>query len=185
MLRAQGGTDQALQRAFERDRPRTTLIFERVERERSLQARTRRRVLSMLALSATCLVGLARASCPGIHVTILNIRNSIGTVDCALFDSSSGFPTDTMRSAMRLTAMKVPERTARCDFEDLPAGKYALVVLHDENMNGRIDYNWLGIPREGYGFSNDARGTLGAPSFEKAAFVYDGKTLELSVSLRY
>ncbi len=58
-------------------------------------------------------------------------------------------------------------------------------MLHDENMNGRIDYNWLGIPREGYGFSNDARGTLGAPSFEQAAFVYDGKTLDLTVSLRY
>ena len=137
---------------------------------------------ALSTVPATC---PADTSCPGIHVTILNIRNSIGTVDCALFDSSSGFPTDTLRSAMRLTAMKVPERTARCDFDDLPAGKYALVVLHDENMNGRIDYNWLGIPREGYGFSNDAHGMLGAPSFEQAAFVYDGKTLDLSVSLRY
>jgi uncharacterized protein (DUF2141 family) len=139
----------------------------------------------MLVIIATCVAETARASCPGIHITILNIRNSIGTVDCALFDSPSGFPADTLRSAMRLVAMKVPNRTAHCDFDDLPAGKYALVVLHDENMNGRIDYNWLGIPREGYGFSNDARGTLGAPSFEQAAFVYDGKTLDLSVSLRY
>jgi uncharacterized protein (DUF2141 family) len=139
----------------------------------------------MLTVVAMCFAGTARASCPGIHVTILNIRNAIGTVDCALFNSSSGFPTDTLRSAMRLTAMKVPNRTARCDFDELPAGRYALVVLHDENMNGRIDYNWLGIPREGYGFSNDARGILAAPSFEQAAFVYDGKTLDLSISLRY
>ena len=134
---------------------------------------------------AACVVGTARSSCPGIHVTILNIRNSLGTVDCALFNSPSGFPADTLRSAMRLTAMKVPDRAAHCDFDDVPPGKYALVVLHDENMNGHIDYNWLGIPREGYGFSNDAHGTLAAPSFEKAAFVYDGKALELSISLRY
>ncbi len=140
--------------------------------------------VSILAAAAG-VGGTARATCPGIHVRVLNIRNSLGTVDCALFDSPSGFPTDTLRSAIRLTAMKVPERTAHCDFEEVPPGKYALVVLHDENMNGRIDYNWLGVPREGYGFSNDARGTLGAPSFAQAAFVYDGKTLDLSISLRY
>ena len=139
----------------------------------------------MLVIVATCLVETSRAACPGIHVTIHNIRNSIGTVDCALFESANGFPADTLRSAIRLVAMKVPNRTARCDFDEVPAGKYALVVLHDENMNARIDYNWLGIPREGYGFSNDARGTLGAPSFEQAAFIYDGKTLDLSISLRY
>ncbi len=136
-------------------------------------------------IAAACMVGTAQAGCPGIHVTILNLRNSIGTVDCALFDSPGGFPADTLRSATRLVAMKVPNRSARCDFEDVPAGKYALVVLHDENMNGRLDYNWLGMPREGYGFSNDARAAVGAPSFEQAAFVYDGKTLDLTISLRY
>lgn len=138
-----------------------------------------------LLIFAACAAGTAGASCAGIHVTVLNIRNSLGTVDCALFNSPSGFPTDTLRSALRLSAMKVPERTAHCDFMDLPPGRYALVVLHDENMNGRIDYNWLGIPREGYGFSNDVHGKLGAPSFEQAAFVYEGKALELTVTLRY
>ena len=55
----------------------------------------------MLAgVPAMCLVGLARASCPGVHVTILNIRNSLGSVDCALFNSPSGFPADTLRSAL-------------------------------------------------------------------------------------
>ncbi len=125
------------------------------------------------------------ASCPGIHVTISNIRNSIGTVDCALFASPSGFPSDVLRSAMRLAAMKVPTRTARCDFLEVPAGTYALVVLHDENMNARADYNWIGLPKEGYGFSNDARGTLGAPSFSQASFAYDGKSLELTITLHY
>jgi len=138
-------------------------------------------------VSVICVVGMADADapCPGIHVAILNIRNSVGTLDCALFDSPSGFPADVLRSAMRLTAMKIRDRNAHCDFADVPPGTYALVVLHDENMNGRVDYNWLGIPREGYGFSNDAHGSLGAPSFSQAAFVYDGKALDLSISLRY
>jgi uncharacterized protein (DUF2141 family) len=51
--------------------------------------------------------------------------------------------------------MKVANSQARCDFEGIPSGTYALVVLHDENMNGKLDTNWLGVPKEGYGFSND------------------------------
>jgi uncharacterized protein (DUF2141 family) len=140
-------------------------------------------VLSILIVATSA--GTAGASCAGIHVTILNIRNSLGSVDCALFNSPSGFPADTLRSALRLSAMKVPDRSAHCDFTELPPGRYALVVLHDENMNGRIDYNWLGMPREGYGFSNDVHGKLGAPSFDRAAFAYDGKAMDLTVTLRY
>lgn len=124
-------------------------------------------------------------SCPGIHVTILNIRNSIGTVDCALFDSPNGFPRDVLRSAMRLVVMKVSNTEARCDFEGLRSGTYALVVLHDENMNGKLDTSWLGVPKEGYGFSNDAKVAFLAPSFSATSFVYDGKTLDLTITLRY
>jgi uncharacterized protein (DUF2141 family) len=125
------------------------------------------------------------SSCSGIHVAILNIRNAIGTVDCALFNSPNGFPRDVLHSAMRLVAMKVPNTEARCDFEGIPLGTYALVVLHDENMNGKIDTNWLGVPKEGYGFSNDAKASLGAPSFSDTSFAYDGETLDLTITLRY
>jgi len=86
---------------------------------------------------------------------------------------------------MRLVAMKVPSSQARCDFEGIPSGTYALVVLHDENMNANIDANWLGVPKEGYGFSNDAKAALRAPSFSDASFAYDGKTLDLTITLRY
>jgi uncharacterized protein (DUF2141 family) len=130
-------------------------------------------------------VAAGKTPCPGIHVTILNIRNSTGTVDCALFDTPKGFPVDVLRSAMRLMAMKIPTGEARCDFEDIPPGTYALVVLHDENMNGKLDTNWLTLPKEGYGFSNDAKAMLRAPSFSDASFIYDGKTLALTITLRY
>jgi uncharacterized protein (DUF2141 family) len=142
-------------------------------------------VSSLLAVADPGGVAAQTPPCPGIHVTILNIRNSIGTVDCALFDSPKGFPVDVLHSAMRLVAMKVPDTEARCDFESIDPGTYALVVLHDENMNGKLDTNWLGIPKEGYGFSNDAKATLGAPSFSDAGFFYDGQTLEMTIRLRY
>ena len=71
--------------------------------------------------------------------------------------------------------IKVRHTQARCDFADIPPGTYALAVIHDENSNGKLDTNWLGIPTEGYGFSNDAKALLGAPSFAAASFAYDGR----------
>jgi uncharacterized protein (DUF2141 family) len=81
--------------------------------------------------------------------------------------------------------IKVRDTQARCAFEDIPPGTYALAAIHDENMNGKLDANWLGAPTEGYGFSNDAKALLGAPSFSAARFRYDGQNLELAISLRY
>lgn len=128
---------------------------------------------------------LAQPACPGIHVQILNIRNSIGTVACALFESPTGFPVEYLHSATNVMVIKIRKSQARCDFEDIPPGKYAMAVIHDENMNGKLDTNWLGIPTEGYGFSNDAKGLLGAPSFSAASFRYDGQNIDLTMRLHY
>jgi uncharacterized protein (DUF2141 family) len=57
------------------------------------------------------------------------------------------------------------------------------LLYNDENMNGKLDTNWLGIPKEGYGFSNDEKALLDAPSFSAASFQYDGGTLDLTISL--
>jgi uncharacterized protein (DUF2141 family) len=130
-------------------------------------------------------LAFAQAPCPGIHVKILDIRNSTGTVACALFESREGFPAEFLHFATNIMVIKVRATQARCDFEDIPRGTYALAVVHDENMNGKLDTNFLGIPTEGYGFSNDAKGVLGAPSFSAASFLYDGQNLDLTISLHY
>ena len=141
-------------------------------------------VLSLLmALAAVSVT--AQAACPGIHVQIRNIRNSTGTVDCALFESPEGFPTEALRAATHVMVIKVRQTQARCDFEDIPPGTYALAVFHDENRNGTLDTNWLGIPTEGYGFSNDVKASLGPPSFAAASFAYDGRTVEMTIRLEY
>jgi uncharacterized protein (DUF2141 family) len=56
----------------------------------------------------------------------------------------------------------------------VPAGIYAVSVLDDTNMNGKMDFNFIGLPTKGYGFSNDAKATLSAPSFSAASFSYSG-----------
>ncbi len=130
-------------------------------------------------------IAFAQASCPGIHVKILNIRNSAGAVACALFKSPKGFPTEFLHAAINIMMIKIQDTQARCDFEDIPPGTYALAVIHDENMDGKLATNWAGIPTEGYGFSNDAKALMSAPSFEAARFAYDGRTLDMTISLNY
>jgi uncharacterized protein (DUF2141 family) len=128
---------------------------------------------------------LAQSSCPGIHVEILDIRNSTGNVACALFESPDGFPIEYLRSATYIIATKIHRTEASCDFIEIPPGTYAIAAIHDENMNGKLDTNWLGIPEEGYGFSNEAEGFSGAPTFSAASFEYHGGRLDLRISLHY
>jgi uncharacterized protein (DUF2141 family) len=140
---------------------------------------------AVLLLATPPSIAFGEPSCPGIHVKILDIRNSTGTVACALFESPEGFPAEYLHFATNMMVIKVRATRARCDFEDIPPGTYALAVVHDENMNGILDTNWAGIPTEGYGFSNDVKAWLGAPSFSAASFPYNGQNLELTISLHY
>ena len=116
---------------------------------------------------------------------ILDIKNSNGSVACALFESPDGFPTEYFRCATNTMVVKIRETQARFDFLDIPPGKYALAVIHDENVNGKLGTNRLGVLKEGYGFSNDVKGVLGAPAFSAASFLYDGRNIYLTIRLNY
>lgn len=139
----------------------------------------------MLMALAEIAAGSAQASEPGIHVEILDIRNSVGAVACALFEGPKGFPTEFLRFATNIMMVKVRATKATCDFADIAPGTYALAVIHDENRDGELATNMLGMPKEGYGFSNDAKGTVGAPSFEAASFSYNGQSLNMTIALQY
>jgi uncharacterized protein (DUF2141 family) len=139
----------------------------------------------VLAVFQAHLALAAEPPCPGIHVKVLKIRNSTGTIDCALFESPSGFPHEALRSAKSVVVLKISETQATCDFENVPPGTYALVVIHDENKNGKLDTNAFGKPTEGYGFSNSAKASLRAPSFSDASIEYPGGVLNLTVTMHY
>ena len=140
---------------------------------------------TVLVFANPSAITFAQSSCPGIHVEILEIRNSTGTVACALFEAPEGFPTKYRDSATNIMMIKVRDRQARCDFLDIPPGTYALAVIHDEDMDGKLDTDGVRLPTEGYGFSNDAIALMGAPSFGAASFAYNGRTHELTISLNY
>jgi uncharacterized protein (DUF2141 family) len=142
-------------------------------------------VAGLLLIALVARVGSAQPVQPGIHVEILGIRNSVGAVACALFEAPEGFPTEFLRFATNIMMVKVRATKATCDFADIAPGTYALAVIHDENRDGELATNSMGMPQEGYGFSNDAKGILGAPSFEAASFSYNGQSLKLTIALQY
>jgi uncharacterized protein (DUF2141 family) len=100
-------------------------------------------------------------------VQVEGLKDDQGGVHAALYASEDGFPTKPEK-ALRQADGKIEGGRARIAFEGIPPGGYAVAVYHDENGNGRLDTGFLGIPTEGLAASNDAKGFMGPPSFEKA-----------------
>jgi uncharacterized protein (DUF2141 family) len=112
------------------------------------------------------------------------LHSDTGQVGCSLYDDAMAFPTHPER-ARALMFVHPQGHEAVCDFVAPAPGRYAIAAFHDENSNGRMDRNFLGIPTEGTAASNDATGRLGPPHFNDAAFVFSGGTLSLNMRMGY
>ena len=149
----------------------------------------KRPLLFAAALALSLLVPLApylcAASDSGIQVVVKGLRNNHGRVGCSLFNGPDGFPRDKAKQFRGMWTQK-HNRVAICDFTGVPAGTYAVTVLDDSNMNGKMDFNFIGLPTKGYGFSNDAKATLSPPSFSAASFSYTGEgSLPVPINIVY
>ena len=119
-----------------------------------------------------------------IHVEIVGLRNDKGQALCALFSSSRDFPKKTEKAVAHSTSV-ISNRHAVCEFPGVAPGTYAISVFHDENSNGKLDTNLMGIPREGVGASNDVKGHFGPPKFDAAAFRFAAGRLDLKITIHY
>jgi len=119
-----------------------------------------------------------------IHVEIAGLRNERGQVFCALYSSPDGFPKDSKKAVAHVTSA-ITHQHALCEFSGIASGTYAVSVFHDENSNGKLDTNFIGIPREGVGASNNAKGHHGPPKFHDAAFPFAGGRLDLQITITY
>ncbi|MDW8295973.1 MAG: DUF2141 domain-containing protein [Raineya sp.] len=116
-----------------------------------------------------------------LKIEIVGIRNQKGKILVNLFDKAKGFPTN-FQLAYRKAELEIPETgKVYVEFSDLPYGDYAVSVLHDENDNKKMDYTLIGLPKEGYCFSNNYRPKIKNPSFRQAGFFLERplKTLQL------
>lgn len=120
----------------------------------------------------------------GIRVHIEGLNSDQGQVVCALFASADAFPKRIDRAYARM-AVPIVAGHANCEFTMGPAGTYAVSVFHDENSNGKLDTNWLGIPREGVGASNNPKPRMGPPKFRAAKFQYSEGSIDIDITIHY
>ncbi len=116
-----------------------------------------------------------------VHVT--GARNLKGLIRVAVWNQAAGFPTNPKRLLIGASAEITPAHDAYVTFPHLAPGEYALSTYRDENLNGKLDTNLVGIPKEEFGFSNNARSKIGPPSFDAARFFFDGKNRTIEIPL--
>jgi uncharacterized protein (DUF2141 family) len=120
-----------------------------------------------------------------LELEVVGLRSDSGEVGCSLFFGAQGFPRDDSKVIRHVWA-PVHDRKALCRFGGLATGQYAAVVFHDENGDHEFNMNAFGMPKEGYGFSNDAAALFSPPEFQAAAFSYvAGRSLYLVINIRY
>lgn len=129
---------------------------------------------SILALSATAFTQAAE-----IQLTVSNIQVAKGSIQIAIFNSEETYKEGqpAVTKSIKVTAEKLD-----ISFPNLIDGEYAIKLLHDENDNGRLDTNLVGMPTEGYGFSNNG-GRFGPASYADAHFAVVGDT-PITINIR-
>jgi uncharacterized protein (DUF2141 family) len=119
-----------------------------------------------------------------LQVTIVGLENDEGKVMVGLFDSKEGYASG--KAPFRGCSAEIRGRKAECTFTGIPYGTYAIKAFHDKNGNGKLDTNFMGIPNEPYGFSNNARAEFGPAKWEDAKFAINSKnmSMEITVTMR-
>jgi len=119
-----------------------------------------------------------------VTVEVRGLRSGLGRVIIALYGSDDGFPSR-FEKALKKVTVEIRDGRASARFEGIAPGRYAVCAVHDENGNGRTDTNFIGIPREGVGVSNNVRSRIGPPDFDDAVFVHGAGPTVLEILLRY
>ena len=130
-----------------------------------------------------------------LRLVMDGVRSDNGELLIGLYDDADGFKNAIANAGKRGlapdrnrlvgTAIRAKRGTQSAVFTQLAPGRYAVIVIHDENDDGRLDENFLGAPTEGYGFGNDARSLFSAPSFDAAAITVGDTDVSAFITLTY
>jgi uncharacterized protein (DUF2141 family) len=144
--------------------------------------------LARIALALLLASGAAAADAVAqqtgtINVVVSGLRNDQGDVRCGLYNSADSFPKDGKQ--FMGVAATIANRLATCVFASVPAGTYAVAVFHAEKGETKMRTGFFGQPEEGYGFSRNATGSMGPPSFGAAAYNFTGGNVNFPITITY
>ncbi len=129
-----------------------------------------KRTLLSLCFALSTIIFIGQTA--NVTLQVKGIEEAKGIMAIALFDSEENYKgKDTY---LKAEEVKVTGKDFTYVFTDINPGTYAVKVYHDLDKNGKLNTNWVGMPKEPFGFSNDAKGKMGPPSFEDAAFEVKG-----------
>jgi len=135
-------------------------------------------VSSAVLAAAPLLVAQTAATC-SVTVKVTGIRNTDGNISVAL---RSAPETIVQHKVVEIDPATM---SAAATFDGMARGTYDIAVIHDENKNGKLDFNEMGMPLEGYGHSNNPAKRPGPPSFEETKFTIDKPAASIEVTLIY
>ena len=138
-------------------------------------------MLACLSTGAVCQTPSTETCKLLVHID--GFRNQKGNAGVTVFTSPDGWPEDNNKAFMH-TGHPFTGDKATVELQ-LPAGRYAIAVIHDENSNHKLDRNMIGIPKEGFGFANNPRVGLSTPSFDKATIQVTCPVTETTIHLIY
>lgn len=145
---------------------------------------------SLCLLAFACWAVPSFAEPPAAHtaqltVDIIGLHSDKGKVYTAVYCGESGFPGE-FKKACANHILSAKGRHAHMVFESLPAGDVAVSMFHDENSNSTLDRNFLGIPKEGWGTSRDAKANFGPPSWNDARLrLAAGEHKQIAIHVQY
>lgn len=116
------------------------------------------------------------------ELTIADIPKEEGEIRIAVFNSKKDY--QSKENPAFAIVITVDSKSITWSETGLPFGEYAIAVYHDKNENGELDTNFLGIPKEAYGFSNNARGKFGPASWKDAKFEVNSQTVSHTINIK-
>ncbi len=131
-------------------------------------------MLSLLALCLLSLLSFAQArnvEIPRLEVRVERIKDVKGEIGVALWNSKLGYPNHLEHAyEAEWIPVKEGESVVAAVFDTMPAGEYAVSVVHDTNENRKVDRGFFGFPKKGVDFSNDQKVVMSAPRYDKSKF---------------
>ena len=113
-----------------------------------------------------------------VTIKVEEANSNNGKMFIALYNSEVGF----LKKSYKSTISKIENKASVITFEAIPKGTYAVSIFHDENDNGKMDTNFMHIPKEDYGCSNGATGFMGPPKWDDAKFeLKENKTIRITL----
>lgn len=136
-------------------------------------------------LSGLCILGSTAVQAQAkVQAVISNIENNKGVCRVCIFNNATSFNGEGGQPVQCVTA-PVASRQSKAEFNNLQPGRYAIFVFHDANSNNRMDKNFVGVPKEGYGASRNKLPFAAAPNFNNNAFnISAGTTTTVNIRLR-